>query len=222
MLQDSLSTLGQVTTYHWQMLNERLKNLRLAKGLTLQQVGDVFGISKASVFSWESGKSHPDHKKLEKLAEVFSTSVQYLIAGISDRPASNATNQGVRFYSWEQLGSDLEKLNENLLNVTALHSKPGINSFATRYPGSSDRNWQSNAIPAGSILIVDPDLIAGPIDTVLVQSKDGSIRLAKFEQTPENKKILVVADGSDFQPIPIASIKVLGVALEWQLSGKIK
>jgi hypothetical protein len=35
----------QVTNYHWQMLNERLKNLRLAKGLTLQQVGDVFGIS---------------------------------------------------------------------------------------------------------------------------------------------------------------------------------
>ena len=204
------------------MLNERLKNLRLAKGLTLQQVGDVFGISKASVFSWESGKSHPDHKKLEKLAEVFSTSVQYLIAGIADHPASNTTNHGVRFYPWEKLGSDLEKLNENFSSVTALHSKPGINSFATRYPGSSDRNWQSNAIPAGSILIVDPDLIAGPIDTVLVQSKDGSIRLAKFEQTPENKKILVVADGSDFQPIPIASIKVLGVALEWQLSGKIK
>ena len=204
------------------MLNERLKNLRLAKGLTLQQVGDVFGISKASVFSWESGKSHPDHKKLEKLADVYSTSVQYLIAGIADHSASNATNHGVPFYSWEKLGTDLENLNQNSSTVTALHTKPGTNSFATRYPGSSDRNWQSNAIPAGSILIFDPDLVAGPIDTVLVQSKDGSIRLAKFEQTPENKKILVAADCSDFQPIPITSIKVLGVALEWQLSGKIK
>ena len=28
------------------MLNERIKNLRLAKGLTLQQVGDAFSISK--------------------------------------------------------------------------------------------------------------------------------------------------------------------------------
>lgn len=83
------------------MLNERLKNLRLAKGLTLQQVGDVFGISKASVSSWESGKSHPDHKKLEKLADVLSTSVQYLIAGIAYHPASSSTNHAVRFYSWE-------------------------------------------------------------------------------------------------------------------------
>jgi hypothetical protein len=46
--------------------------------------------------------------------------------------------------------------------------------------------------------------------------------LAKFEQTPENKKILVAADTSNFQPIQIALIKILGVALEWQLSGKIK
>ena len=72
-----------VTNYHRGMLNERLKNLRLAKGMTLQQVGDVFAISKASVSSWESGKSNPDHKKLEKLAELFETSVQFLISGIS-------------------------------------------------------------------------------------------------------------------------------------------
>ncbi len=63
------------------MLNERLKNLRLAKGLTLQQVGDVFGISKASIFSWESGKSHPDHKRLEKLSALLGCSVQFLLTG---------------------------------------------------------------------------------------------------------------------------------------------
>ena len=48
------------------MLNERLKNLRLAKGLTLQQVGDSFGISKVSVSTWESGKTNPERKRLEK------------------------------------------------------------------------------------------------------------------------------------------------------------
>jgi transcriptional regulator with XRE-family HTH domain len=43
------------------MLNERLKSLRLAKGLTLQLVGDFFGISKVSISSRETGKSNPDH-----------------------------------------------------------------------------------------------------------------------------------------------------------------
>jgi transcriptional regulator with XRE-family HTH domain len=201
------------------MLNERLKNLRLAKGMTLQQVGDAFGISKASVSSWESGKSHPDHKKLEKLAELFCTSVQYLIAGMADN--ANPENTGVPFLSWNSLSSRKVKPKENFQRVTPLHSRPGKNSFATRYPGSSERNWQFNGVPAGSLLIVDPDLKAGPLDTVLVQFEDNTLRLAKFEQTPENKKILVAADTTNFQPIQIASIKILGVALEWQLSGKI-
>ncbi len=201
------------------MLNERLKNLRLAKGMTLQQVGDVFGISKASISSWESGKSNPDHKKLERLAELFNTSVQFLIAGIS--VYSNPENSGVPFLSWDKLSSGKIKQTEDSQKVTPLHSRPGINSFATRYPGSSDRNWQFKGVPAGSLLIVDPDLEPGPLDTVLVQFDDGALRLAKFEQTPENKRVLVTADTSDFQPITSESIKILGVALEWQLSGKI-
>jgi len=201
------------------MLNERLKNLRLAKGMTLQQVGDAFGISKASVSSWESGKSNPDHKKLEKLAELFSTRVQFLISGISDY--DNPTTNGVPFFPWNKLSSRKVQSTEDAQRVTPLHSRPGVNSFATRYPGSSDRNWQFKVVPAGSLLIVDPDLEPGPLDTVLVQSDDGALRLAKFEQTPENKRVLVVADSSDFQPISCASIKILGVALEWQLSGKI-
>ncbi len=41
------------------MLNERIRALRLAKGLTLQQVGDVFGISRASVSAWENGVAKP-------------------------------------------------------------------------------------------------------------------------------------------------------------------
>ena len=201
------------------MLNERLKNLRLAKGMTLQQVGDAFRISKASVSSWESGKSNPDHKKLEKLAELFSTSVQFLIAGISDY--ANTENNGVPFFSWNKLSSRKAKSTEDSQRVTPLHSRPGMNSFATRYPGSSDRNWQFKGVPAGSLLIVDPDLEPGPLDTVLVQSDDGTLRLAKFEQTPENKRVLIAADTSNFQPISSASVKILGVALEWQLSGKI-
>jgi hypothetical protein len=201
------------------MLNERLKNLRLAKGMTLQQVGDVFAISKASVSSWESGKSNPDHKKLEKLAELFETSVQFLISGISS--FTNPENNGVPFFSWNSVSSRNVKLTNDFQTVTPLHSRPGVNSFATRYPGSPDRNWQLNGIPAGSLLIVDPDLEPGPLNTVLMLFDDGALGLAKFEQTPENKKVLIAADTSNFQIIPIASIKILGVALEWQLSGKL-
>jgi transcriptional regulator with XRE-family HTH domain len=203
------------------MLNTRLKNLRLAKGLTLQQVGDVFGISKASVSSWESGKSHPDHKKLEKLSELFGTSVQFLISGTSDNSTNLQSKVDVPFCPWDRLGSMPIDLQTSEVRVMPLHSKPSSNAFATRYPGSIEHSWQFNGIPAGSVLVVDPDIVPGPIDTVIVKLKDGSICLAKYQQTPENKKFLASADKANFEPLPSQSIKVIGVALEWQLTGKL-
>jgi DNA-binding XRE family transcriptional regulator len=203
------------------MLNERLKNLRLAKGLTLQQVGDVFGISKASVSGWESGKSHPDHKKLEQLAELLNTSIEYLISGTSESLNTASPKVQIAFRSWDTLGGELTTSTVPGL-VAPLHCTPGKNSFATRYPGSADLNWQYGGIPAGSILIVDPDLIPGPLDTVLVQTAEGKVELAKFDQTPENKKLLVLINSLEYKPLKSNTFKVLGVALEWQLSGKIK
>jgi transcriptional regulator with XRE-family HTH domain len=209
-----------VSLYHWRMLNERLKNLRLAKGLTLQQVGDAFGISKASISSWESGRSHPDHKKLVALAELLGTTVQYLIAGNFDHANVSPTTNNVPFIEWSSIldKTDAVKISST---VTPLHSSPSDKAFATRYPASQTIQWQLGSIPAGSLLIVDPEITPGPSDTVIAQIKN-EITLAKFSATPENKSILVKADTSEFQQIPVANSPIIGVVLEWQLSGKLK
>jgi len=209
----------RVRPYHWWMLNERLKSLRLAKGLTLQQVGDFFGISKVSISSWETGKSNPDHKKLEKLSELFGTSVQYLVTGTNDDNSTNPKTPNIPFCDWDQIG---KKSSTSLIRkILPLHTKPGKNSFATRYPASKDINWQASYIPAGSILIVDPDEVPGPLDTVIVKI-EGSTALAKFVQTPENKKVLVRADFVEIKEIPKNSFTLIGVVLEWQISAKLK
>lgn len=204
------------------MLNERLKNLRLAKGLTLQQVGDVFGISKASISGWESGKSHPDHKKLEKLAELLGTSVQFLISGTADLNRLTQTTIGrVPFVEWNLLMLNPQGINQNPL-VTPLHSNPSSKAFATRYQASASIVWQASAIPAGSILIVDPEVSPGPNDTVIVLVDATEIQLAKHTKTPENKIVLVRADTNNFMPIKAENSKIIGVVLEWQMSGKLK
>jgi transcriptional regulator with XRE-family HTH domain len=203
------------------MLNERIKNLRLAKGLTLQQVGDSFGISKVSVSGWESGKSHPDHKKLEQLAELLNTSIEYLVSGNAGSLNLTAAKIQIAFRSWSSLG-DEQNASPPHSFVAPIHCTPGKNSFATRYPGSVDLHWQYGGIPAGSILIVDPDQTPGPLDTLLVQLPDGRVDLAKFDQTPENKKILILVNSIEYKPLQNNNVKILGVALEWQLSGKIR
>lgn len=57
----------------------RLKELRKAKGLTLQKIADVIGVSNGTVANYENRKREPRIDTLIKLADYFDVSVDYLI-----------------------------------------------------------------------------------------------------------------------------------------------
>jgi len=60
--------------------NKKLRALREAKALTLQEVADVWGISRSSVAGWESGDSRPDIDKLPGLARIFGVNIDDFFA----------------------------------------------------------------------------------------------------------------------------------------------
>ncbi len=61
-------------------LGAKLKELRMRKGESLQQVADAVGASKAHIWELETGKSkNPTVESLTKLAEHFDVSVAFLI-----------------------------------------------------------------------------------------------------------------------------------------------
>jgi transcriptional regulator with XRE-family HTH domain len=61
-------------------LGARLKDLRLKKGKSLQQVADHVGVSKAHIWDLETGKSsNPSMELLTGLASYFETSVSALV-----------------------------------------------------------------------------------------------------------------------------------------------
>ena len=61
-------------------IGDRLKELRLKKGQSLQQVADAIGASKAHVWEMESNRSkNPSIELLRKLAAHFDTTVAYMI-----------------------------------------------------------------------------------------------------------------------------------------------
>jgi DNA-binding XRE family transcriptional regulator len=189
--------------------------------LTLQQVGDSLGISKVSVSTWESGKTNPDRKRLEKLAELYSTTVQYLVTGIEDETFNSNTSGKVPFYQWEKIKLGISTPIENSW-VTPIHCNPSRSAFATRYTGSSSLGWQAAGIPAGSILIVDPEIQSGSGDYLLVESNTGELLLTKQSVTPDNKQLLLRADSLNFKPVTTKAYKTVGTVLEWQMSGKLK
>ena len=57
---------------------ERLKELRLKKGLAQKEIAEVFGIKQPNYQQWESGKRNPTSETLEKFADFFGVSMDYL------------------------------------------------------------------------------------------------------------------------------------------------
>jgi transcriptional regulator with XRE-family HTH domain len=145
------------------MLNERIRALRLAKGLTLQQVGDVFGISRGSVSNWEAGHSQPDPRKIERLAQLFGTSVQFLVSG-EDLPALASLNTsfaGVPFVSFSQINGANEKVEVLCLRSVKLLPMPfgtaSQKAFCTDFPAPIEPS-STKLIPPGALVFLDPEL----------------------------------------------------------------
>lgn len=198
------------------MLNERIRKLRLAKGMTLQQVGDVFGISAASVSSWEKGINFPDGRKLKKLAETLGVSVNELVnPGIVN---ANDSGSNVPFIDWGAL-SKWPDISESAANAAKLlHHAPGNTIFATRYPGNESTQTATQLPLPGSIIFVDTS-IALNIGNVAVVLVDDRAQLANCTRSEKGSKKLVIFNLLKEYSLD-SNLKYIGTAIEWQISGK--
>ena len=58
----------------------RIRELRLAAGLTQKQLADKMGVSEPAVSLWESDSQRPSIDKLPKLAKTLCTSIDELFS----------------------------------------------------------------------------------------------------------------------------------------------
>ncbi|MGM7428525.1 helix-turn-helix transcriptional regulator [Bacillus pacificus] len=65
--------------------HERLKSLLDKKGISQQQLADAIGVSYVSVYNYVEGKKKPGIRTLQKIANFFKVTTDYLI-GLSDTP----------------------------------------------------------------------------------------------------------------------------------------
>ncbi|MFI3171241.1 MAG: helix-turn-helix transcriptional regulator, partial [Eubacteriales bacterium] len=61
--------------------NDRLKVLRETNGLTQAEIAQYVGVSRPTISGYETRGYQPSHEKLNKLAEIFSVSIDYLLNG---------------------------------------------------------------------------------------------------------------------------------------------
>lgn len=67
---------------------DRIKELRLERGLTQEAVGEIIGVKRYAVYSYEKGRACPEMKGLVALADYFGVSMDYL-AGRTDKREIN-------------------------------------------------------------------------------------------------------------------------------------
>lgn len=61
------------------MFADRLKQLRIKKGLTQVEFAKKFNISSGTIAMWETGKRTPDVETLKKIANFFDVTLDYLL-----------------------------------------------------------------------------------------------------------------------------------------------
>lgn len=61
-----------------QVFSVRLKELRLQHGLTQKELVELLGVKRNTYSDWENGKCKPNYEKLEKIADFFDVSLDWL------------------------------------------------------------------------------------------------------------------------------------------------
>ena len=70
-------------------LSQKIKDLRLKRGMTLEQVGDIVGVGKSTVRKWETGMiANMKRDKIALLAKALGTTPAYLMGWKDDKTNS--------------------------------------------------------------------------------------------------------------------------------------
>ena len=73
------------------IIGERIKEARIAKNMTQQEVGDALGVSKVSVCGYEKGTRTPTMENFLDLIELLDLDVKYVLG--QDILAVNEENE---------------------------------------------------------------------------------------------------------------------------------
>ena len=81
---------------------ERLRQLRLKKGLTQAELAKIMGLGESTVSYYELDKREPDHSKIKEIAAFFNVSIGSLFAD-EDPVISIHVNEPEGLYSVSQV-----------------------------------------------------------------------------------------------------------------------
>lgn len=172
---------------------ERIKLLRVQKGLTLEQVGDCVGVSKATVLKWESGAiQNMRRDKIVKLAHALGVTPEYLLGWETDRPSTVR----VPVYGRVAAGIPTEAITDitDYEEIDAAMAANGEYIALTIHGHSMEPRFTE-----GDVVIVrkQPDIEDGQIAVVMINGDDATIK--RVRKTGDG--IMLLPTNPAYEPI---------------------
>lgn len=66
-------------------IGARIRAIRLARGMTMEEFGEYFGARKGVINNWEKGRNLPNKRRIKAIADMANISVQELLYGIKEK-----------------------------------------------------------------------------------------------------------------------------------------
>lgn len=190
------------------MFYEKLKLLRINAGLSQYSLADALSIPQSTIGGWESGKREPKIATVQRLADFFGVSVDYLLGRDSlsiNFPPSPSIPGGkwIPVLGTIQAGIPVEAINDILdyEEITPNMSSQGEH-FALKIKGQSMEPKMSE----GDIVIVrkQSDCDSGDTAVVLVNGNEATIK--RIQKTPEG--VMLVPNNPVFETLFFSNEKI--------------
>lgn len=160
------------------MFAKAFKNLRLAKGLTQNQLAAALGMSKSAVSMYENGRRSPDLETAEAIADYFNVNMDDLV-------------------SRSELRSSGDLVKVGFLPPPDTVKVPRLGGISCGEPIMSDENFDGfDDVPAS--ISCDFTLLAEGDSMIGARIHDGDLVYIRQQPVVENGQIAaILVDGCD-------------------------
>lgn len=130
------------------LFGDRLKELRISKNLSQEELSKVFDVRKSSISNWETGKATPTFDMLTKIAQYFGVTADYLL-GLNQNDINRIDKLNIALREAGMIDSN-ENLNEEEIKLALDQARQykqmwkRINDLPNKYPEGSIKREQIN------------------------------------------------------------------------------
>lgn len=127
------------------ILGERIRQLRLKKGLTQQKLAEMLNTTNATISNYETGASTPDYETLIKLSDIFNVTTDYLL-GRTDEPTAIKEKQTAYSIDKSKIKSAIEEVINDIIPVKNIVKVPILGTIRAGEPIYAEQNIEGYSV----------------------------------------------------------------------------